>query len=104
MARRDRQTQDVGARAGVARGDLRGQRGHDRAEHRLGADDGRIAVLFCTHSIPTTDAEASENPRARSAKLRAARLRGAQEGPRAPKYARDVDVDKDADIDGPASS
>ncbi|GEO93967.1 ferrochelatase [Kocuria turfanensis] len=26
---------------------------------RLGAEGGRIAILFCTHSIPTTDAEAS---------------------------------------------
>jgi protoporphyrin/coproporphyrin ferrochelatase len=26
---------------------------------RLGADGGRIAILFCTHSIPTTDAESS---------------------------------------------
>ncbi|KUG55547.1 MULTISPECIES: ferrochelatase [Kocuria] len=37
-----------GLREGLAQ--VRGQ---------LGAEGGRIAVLFCTHSIPTTDAEAS---------------------------------------------
>ncbi|MGQ1796726.1 ferrochelatase [Kocuria oceani] len=30
-----------------------------QVRERLGAEGGRIAILFCTHSIPTTDAEAS---------------------------------------------